>query len=247
MKRKLLLSLILCFSTSQIAFGQTFVPRNLWRPFVSIGYGSASLGDVANLYHEIVQSYQTAGIPVPTQTDFGRTLDLGGGVLYSPINILWLGVSLNYLASPAYSDYQDYAGTLKIDGAVTRFQLAFVLQYVLTRFGRVPLLLSASPGISFYSARITQDIRFSAYPQTDYNQKITSSSAFPSFELMLGTSVPVGPVISTIQAGYRLTVTGPIPYSTTTNPPDPQVDELHPSWGISDSGFLIKLSFATQL
>ncbi len=245
-KRQLLLSVVLSLSAWQVATGQAYSPRNLWRPFITIGYGYASVGDVSNFYHGIVQSYQNAGIHVPTQTDFGPTLDVGGGILYSPIEALWLGLSLDYIVSPAYSDYQDYAGTLKIDGAVTRYQLAIIARCTLTRFGRFPLLLTARPGVSLFSARITQEIRFKGSSRYDYQREIQSSSAFPCLEMTLGTSVPTGPVISTIAAGYRLTISGAHPYSTTTDPPDPQSDRIHSYWVLSDTGFLVKLSFALQ-
>lgn len=239
--------IMLLLLLSQTAHSQDYIPRNLWRPFVTIGYGSATLGDVNSFYENIVQSYRAQGIPVPTQTGFGRTLDAGGGILYSPIKRLWLGLSLEYLISPAYSDYQDFAGTLKINGAVTNYEALLLARYTLIKFGRFPLLLSARAGMSYFTAGITQDLRFTQSPQNNYYQKIESNTWIPCVEATMGTSVPIGPITSTIEAGYRMTVVGTIPYSIESIPPNQQAQGLTPYWSISDNGFIVTVSFAMQL
>ncbi len=96
----------------------------LYKPFISIGYTNTSTNIATEYYNVILNAYRSEGIPVPTQISFGKTTILNGGVYFSRLTTIWIGVALGYAYTPAYSDYGDYAGTLKIDGKIEDYTIS---------------------------------------------------------------------------------------------------------------------------
>ncbi|HUI29451.1 MAG TPA: hypothetical protein VLX91_04470 [Candidatus Acidoferrales bacterium] len=246
--KRVIFRLVLSLFVFRPAFSQNYIPIDIWQPFISVGYESASTGDVSIFYHNIVQSYRDQGIPVPTQTDFGRTLAVNGGFLYCPIASIWFGLSMGCLYSPAFSDYQDYAGTLKVDGSVVTYPITIITQYKLTDVGSFPILIIVKPGFSYFASKITQDLEFAGSPQNDFHSKISSYSWAFCIEAGLGTSVQIGRITATIESGYHLSGVGPLDYHQNPGPAnDPYWGERHFMWSMGQSGFIVRLTTGFNL
>jgi hypothetical protein len=206
-----------------------------------------NFGDIGTMYHHILQTYRDEGVPVSTQTDFGHTIELGGGTLYSPMESMWLGISVTYSYSPAFSDYQDYAGTLRINGSVKSAQLVFVGGYTLARVAGCPIRVLVKPGYSRFSAVITEDIQIPNSVQKGYNRSRSSTTGGPYLEMTVGAWIPVGPLQLSVELGYRGIFVGEMAYSLNTVPADPAAPNREIYWDVADNGFMLTTSIGLPL
>lgn len=243
----LLLALLL--SPVRQSYAQTYVARNLWQPFISVGYGAETFGDMNSYYDGIVGFYRNQGIQVPTQTDLGRTVEARAGILYSRIKPIWIGLSLGYSYSPAFSYYNDYAGTLKINGSVRSFDISLVVQHTLTRIMDFPLVLDAIPGVTHVSYLVTQDIEYANYPQDNYHSTLSDNVWGPSLKLILGTRVPLGNWRLSAGVGYDIVLLGTPTYSVQPANAlgNEGVGNPNQSWSPSPSGFIFVVTCSTIL
>ncbi len=245
--KRLSLVMILSALTFHNASSQTYIGRNFWQPFISVQYGSMNFGDVGTMYHHILQTYRDEGVPVQIQTDFGRTVELGGGALYSPIQSMWLGVSVTYSYSPAFSDYRDFAGTLRINGSVRSTQLVFMGGYTLARVAGCPIRAFVKPGYSSFSAVITENLQIPSSAGTIYSRSRSTSTGGPYLEMTVGAWIPVGPLQLSVELGYRGVFIGQSAYSLETVPADPATPNSQVYWNVADSGFMLTTSIGLPL
>ncbi len=241
MKQTFLLALFILIFQS----GYSQVKRVPAHPkaFVSIGYGITKSDNLSEYYDILVNNYRSLGVPVSTQREFGPTLMANAGVIFNLIENIGAGISFGYLYSPAYSNYKDYAGTLKINGSVRSFEILLNVYYTLLKVGEFPIVLSPQLGVSHSSVLITQEVRFNNFSENNYNWKMTKDGWGPCAQLTIGTSINLGEFIVALEGGYRYTqihVTEQTEESTTGT------EEVNKAMGIGLNGFISDLSFGIK-
>ena len=211
-------SAAVCFSVllTSPSFSQQYVASPYWQPFVAIGYwyGPSDLNDY---YSTVLDYYRASGIPVPLQMRFGRTFSIEAGLLFSRIAPIQVGVSVGFRFTPAYSDYEDFAGVLKIDGAMYTYSVSLGMSDILMNLWGLPLILTLEPGITRSSVAITNELRFSNQPQSNDTEEWDGHAWGFQFRFLLGTSVPVGPLMASLHVGYQKGVAAVTDGSTASN------------------------------
>ena len=193
---------LLLISLTNGAFSQHAEGDVHWWPFFSVAYWSAD-SDLNDYYKEILGFYRDNGIPIPTQTDFGKTLCINGGILMSRKSTIKIGVSFGYRYTPAYSSYADYAGTLKVNGSINSYEIVLVLKATMAEWWGFPVILSFEPGIGNMYATITEDLKYPGASQFNYVSKWTASGLGFQVRMMLGTSLRTGLFDVGLNAGYQ--------------------------------------------
>jgi hypothetical protein len=201
--KRIPLIIILLACLLQTASSQEDKYPMLWKTFVSIGYANAASSNVSEYYDLIVDSYRHNDIPILTQTPFGRTVLVNAGFLFTRLEDIWFGLSVGYSYSPAFSNYEDYAGTLKVNGSVNSFEISIKFQYIPEKIAGLPIIISAQPGISYASSSITQELRSNDFPELNYDSKWSTDAWGPCFQGTIGTSVPWGKLSILLEGGYR--------------------------------------------
>ena len=171
--------------------------------FIGAGYWSAP-SDLNDFYAKVLAYYQQRGIPIPMQAHLSRSFLLEGEALYSRIPELQIGVSAGYQYSPAYSGYEDFAGTLRVDGSISSMVLSLVVHWkVLGFLWGQPLIFTLEPGLIRSSASINVQSDFHDWPQSNEESRWAASAWGIQIRGLLGTSVPIGPFVVGMHAGYQ--------------------------------------------
>jgi hypothetical protein len=240
----LLTPIILIQLLFQLAFSQKTLPPTLWRTFLSVGYANAAPSDVRNYYHSILDFYQSNGVPIFAQTDFGRSLLVNTGILFSKLENIRAGISIGYIYSPAYANYKDYAGTFKVNGSVSSYELSLKMQATLDKLWDFPIIVGIRPGLNYSTATVTETLRFFDFPQNNYDSKTYVYNWGPCFEVTFGTSVQIGPIIGSFESGYRITYVKIIKVPIKSN----FGEFTHiVEWNIGQTGFVFLFSVGINL
>lgn len=192
----------LCAAVLQISLSQNEQYPKVWKPFISVGYSNVVPSTVRDYYNSIVDSYKSKGIPIPIQRTFGTTAVLNGGILVSQFEHLRIGCSAGYSYSPAFSNYKDFSGTLKINGAVNTYTVSLKLEATMTTVGEFPINLTLQPGLSYVSLYINRDLKYIDATNGNEQWKWSASSWGECFQATIGTSIPIGEFVIAIDGGY---------------------------------------------
>ncbi len=212
--------------------------------FFSAGYANESPVYVREYYDNVVEFYRDNGVPIPTQLDFGRTITADAGIYFKAIKGVRIGFSIGYSFSPAYSNYQDYAGTLKVNGSVNALEIAFRGQFTTVEIADVPIYLNIQLGVCQNSASITQELRFIDFPENNFDSKWSASAWGVCSQLTFGVPVRLGDFILVLEGGYRYSscqVTGVTIESSTGN------SSIDSHWDIGQDGFVFLASIEMNI
>ena len=141
----------------------------IYNPFISVGYLSSSPNLVSDYYHLIISTYHSEGVPMQTQTDFGRTFNVNGGVYFSLLKKVEVGIALGYMYSPAYSNYLDVNGKLKVDGFIKSYKISLVGESAISKFGDFPLNILFEGGLSYSAASISRILVLNAGNENNFD------------------------------------------------------------------------------
>lgn len=195
-------------------------------------------------YNGILEGYRSQGVPIATQIGFGRTAVVRTGFLYYPLEDIGAGISLGYSYSPAYSDYQDYGGSLKVDGSVSVFDISLIMQNTLAKIGDFPINLGFEVGDCHLSSSVVQEVRFNDFPGNNLDWKLSNGSWAPCLGVTLGSSTQFGKLIVSLGAGYRHTFNKLQDSTIETNGSS---TDWPWNFNLGQSGFSLLLSFGTRL
>lgn len=179
-------------------------PAQHFSGFLSVGYGMDVSQDVSDTYDALVANTRTFGVPLQTQTKFGRTVLTNASILYNRFESIGLGVSFGYSFSPAYSVYEDDAGTLKLDGSVHTYQIALNARAIPEYYGEFPFILNLKFGVCRTAVSMTQEVRFTngREANADWNLSTAMEGAF--FQATIGTSIKLlGDLSLGVEGGYE--------------------------------------------
>jgi hypothetical protein len=182
------------------AAGQVADPR--WHAEMAVGYWYAQ-SDLNDFYSSVLDSYRQRGIPIKLQSKFGKTFSLDGGLLFSRIASVQIGVSAGFRYSPAYSGYEDFAGSLNVNGSISSLVIGLVMHGHMTDLWGYPIILTFEPAAIHSSVELTATTRFTSLPQYSNEIRWSGSSWGVQFRALLGTFVPVGPFLAGLHAGYQ--------------------------------------------
>jgi PEGA domain len=225
------------------ADAQDYIARSLWEPFITVGYENANVGDLGVFYNNVLDYYRGENVPISSQSNFGPTLHLGAGFLFSPMKPIWLGLAGSYYDSPAYANYRDYSGTLKVTGQLNCYQLDIIARGNLRSYLGLPLFASLRPGIALMYPNVTQDLVFTDSPKQTYLIQMKSPSWTITVEATVGASFPAGPFTMSIEGGYRFASSGEIEYSTLIPVPGgPPAGDRMASWSVVQTGPVVDIS-----
>ena len=241
--KKFLLFISIAVFLIQNAYPQPKKATGSFKLFISLGYGNTESSSLTSFYNSIIDNYRLAGVPVSTQRKFGPTLLANAGLLYM-YEKFGAGISLDYLYSPAFSNYKDYAGAVKIKGSVTSYEIMLFGQYSIGTIGIFPIYIKPQIGFCHAALLITNDINFNDYPQFNNNQKISISGYGPSFQITLGTNVDLKDYFIGFEVGYRFTR---VPVSNSTIILDTQTGQTPDDLDIGEKGLISLISFGFKL
>jgi hypothetical protein len=199
------------------------------------------MGDLPDYYNSIVNNYRSQGVPITTQVGFGRTLVVGGRILYRWYKDIRLGISFGYWYSPAYSSYQDYGGSLKVNGSLSDLDVCLMMQTTVEQIGYFPIDLGIRAGATRSSVLITQEVQFNDFPEDNSSSKFSETCWGPCFELTLGSQLQLGGVVVSLEGGYRIT-SNKLPEI-----PSSGIGSESNEFNISESGVVFLLSIGTRL
>lgn len=202
MKRLLYLFLFL-FLLQDIEFSQINKFPTLWKGFISFGYGNTTQGNFNQYYDLINDSYNSAGVPIFKQAEFGKTFVLNGGFLFTRLESIWFGLSLGYLYSPAFANYKDFTGTLKVKGFVSSYEIALKVKAELFKIKDYSIFISVQTGIAYATATIIEELEYLNYHQFNYNRNFSKYSWGPSLQSTLSSPVQFGDFTFFLEVGYR--------------------------------------------
>ena len=243
MKRNLFQVFLISFLV-QAACSQIKVQPAIWTTFVSAGYANESPTYVRNYYDNLVDSYREKGVPLPTQLEFGRTVVADAGILFSTKKNIRIGFTAGYSYSPAHSNYQDYAGTLKLNGSVNALEIAFKGQFTTVEIADVPIYLDIQLGVCQNSASIMQELRFIDFSENNFDSKWSASAWGICSQLTFGVPVRLGDFTLVLEGGYRYSscqVTGVTIESSTGN------SSIDSHWDIGQDGFVFLASIEMNI
>jgi len=180
-------------------------PPTKYNLFVSVGYGNTASANIRDYYNSIVDNYRAAGIPIQIQAPFGPTVIMNTAIILNVLQEIGAGVSFAYLYSPAFSNYQDYAGTVKIDGSISAYEFSLKMRYSPLNFGNISIFISPHINICHTSVVITQDVRTNNYQYMDYNWKMTKEGWGPGLQMSAGPFIRLDRFIIEVEGGYRYT------------------------------------------
>lgn len=197
------ISILLTFLLHQILISQNIERPAKFKTYISIGYSNAASSNLMDYYNLILDYYHRIGIPIPTQMSFGKTIVLNTGILCTKFEDAWFGLSLGYLFSPAYSNYQDYAGTLKVNADINSFDILLNIQASLDSIGVFPINLHIQPGASYSSFSLIHELNYFDLPQYNYNSSWSVSEWGPCLQGSIGSSVQLNKFVISFEVGYR--------------------------------------------
>jgi hypothetical protein len=200
LKKSYLLIIIICLSQS--IFSQPKKIQTSWHAFISVGYGNAISSNVSDYYNNLAEDIRFYGVPIETQTKFGRTLITNAEIFYAVLDMR-IGISLGYLYSPAYSNYSDAGGTLKLNGSIKTFDLGLKVRGIPTKIGSFSIIIDGQVGVCHTSVNVNEEVRFVDYSQSNYDWKMLKDGWGPSFQGMIGTSIDFNFLNIIVEGGYR--------------------------------------------
>jgi hypothetical protein len=207
-------------------------------PFFSIGYTNTSTNLASEYYNVVLNAYRAEGIPIPTQIDFGKTTVLNGGIYISRLKTIWIGIALGYSFTPAYSNYGDYAGTLKVDGKIEDYTISFAGEGTVTKFFNVPIELFVQAGGSYSTAEIRQNLNLYDFPESNYDKKWLGKTWGFFIQPSFGTKIQLGSFFISPQVGYRV-ITNNVPPELNRDIYIEYREDLSKSLGNSEIIFLV--------
>jgi hypothetical protein len=199
---KNLLLLVTIIILSQSVYPQqrrTFIS---WDAFVSVGYGNTGTAGARDYFNYIVENYRSHGIQAQTKTEFGKTAIANAGINFGIYENLGVGLLCGYFYCPAYANYGDYGGALKIDGLVNAFDISVKVRYSPFMIGDFPIILSAQIGACYSSLKITEELKYYNYSSNNYNWEMTSDGWSPIYQVTIGSSITLGKLILGLEGGY---------------------------------------------
>jgi hypothetical protein len=228
----------------QRGYSQDKAPYTSLPIFISAGYASQSPVYVREYYDEIVNSYRYEGIPIPTQLEFGRTAAANAGMFFGGIEEVRVGFSIGYSYTPAYSNYKDDVGTLKVNGSAASLEISFIGEITAVEIVKVPVHLNVQLGTCRNSASITQELRFFDFPWNNYDSKWSASAWGVYSQFTVGVPVQLGNLTLGLEGGYRYSscqVTDETIESSTGN------YSTDDHWDIGQNGFIFLVSAEMNL
>ena len=206
---KIFFTFIITLIISQYIYSQNNVKHDSTMILCSVGYGISSFGQVNDYYNNIITQYKEEGIPIKKQYGFSRTAYLNLQLLYSPVlPPMWFGVSIGYSFSPAYANYKDFAGILRVNGKITCLDLSITARMKMAEIKDFPIYFSIRPGISHYILDITNSAEFIKYPQSNFSDKAKLTLWAPFIGVTFGTTIHFSHFILELDIGYQTMVIG---------------------------------------
>jgi hypothetical protein len=242
MKRVLLPLLLFVFF--QIASSRHKEYPTYFDLYFSVGYGNTVSSDVSDYYQSIIDSYRSLGIPIQTQTKFGPTAIGNIGFDFSKLKEISFGVCLGYSYSPAFSNYQDYSGTMKINGSVNSFDALLNVRFIPIYIDTYPCIINARVGCVYSSLKITKEIRFNNFSESNINWDMTTNGFGPEMEATIGTSKEIGSIYIAIEGGYKVSLVKIEQYNEELNGVSNQNNK---SMNIGPRGGFVQVSFGINL
>jgi hypothetical protein len=175
-----------------------------FEPFVALGFAWIPNGDLNGIVERTALDLQAQGIPISPQVRFGGTLQVEAGFQATRIAGIALGFSFAYQYAPSHAGYSDYAGTMRIDGKLQRFEIRLVFaKELFEAWGRKVSLL-IEPAFCRSYARLEETARYNS------GQVSTSvwSGGSGGVSAIVGMCLPVlrGPMRVECVAGYGVIV-----------------------------------------
>ncbi|HVN48645.1 MAG TPA: hypothetical protein VMU30_07470, partial [Bacteroidota bacterium] len=187
--KNVLLGIFLIFVFPRIAISKRKPdPPMTYDAYISVGYGSTVPSGVSDLYNSYINNYQSLGVPVQNQIKYGPTAILNSGLLFSIVDDIYLGMTFDYFYSPAYSNYQDSFGSLKINGTLQSYDITMKFRYVPDYIGKFPVMLNFQAGACHTYLSTMQEIQFTTLPINTNNLKMNCDGWGPTFQLTIGTA-----------------------------------------------------------
>ena len=245
MTKILRIMLILIFAASVNSVSAKDKSRIKWYPLLSFGYLQISSNYVHDYFDKVVLNYTNYGVPLITQTTYGRTILLNTGLSISLSKKIRTGISVGYLYSPAYSKYEDYAGAIKIKAAVKSFELGLFSQAELTRFWEIPFHITLKAGANYSSLSISQQAIYNNNLNFNFNENYSGETWGEFIEATFGPSFSTEYFNIQLDLGYRLceAVLNKKPiYSHTIN-----YELTNEKWNIGQDGILFVISLSKEL
>lgn len=212
--------------------------------FFSVGYGNASSNVVNEYYDAAVESFRYMGVPLQTQTQFGETALVNAGIMFSLLKSINAGFSIGYSYLPAYSNYKDYMGSLKVNGSMNIFDLMLRVQYNPVSIGNFRILLNGQIGVYHVSLTMNKEIRFINSHRDNYDWEMTKAGWGPGAQFTAGTSIDVKTFTIGIEGGFKYSEVQVIPQTETTSAGS---EEINYAMDIGPSGYVFLLTFGFNL
>jgi hypothetical protein len=171
--------------------------------FITIGYGNLSSKDVNDAFNYIVNDIRETGVPVNIQTKFGRTAMAGAGVMLNVINRIGLGLVFDYMYTPAYANYKDQFGLIKIKGTMNEYAISIKTRFISGQDGNFPFIVSPQLGFCHTSLSLSRDINFNDSPKANSAWEMTKDGGGLLLQATIGTSYKLGIINAAIEGGYR--------------------------------------------
>ena len=173
----------------QSGMAQQQAPSGSVHGSFSIGVGGDLSKDVGDVYDELAQNIRSFGIPLRTQTKFGRTMAMSADVLYNRFPSIGIGFSVGYSYSPAFSEYEDNAGSMSLNGSKQVYTICLKARATPERFGKFPFILNMQFGACHTVVSITQKVRFINVPSANADWNLFTNTWGPYFQMTVGTSI----------------------------------------------------------
>ncbi len=170
---------------------------------LNIGFNTFAVGDVENLYQDILQTYRARNIPVPTQREFPGNVLLGIEVMYDIPALFNIGLASYYTWSRAFSRYEDFSGKLDVNSKVSLLALQAILQKDLVRKGSWHPFVDIRGGLAYGWLEFTEDIRFNELSELNGSSILSANGVGFVVEGYLGAKYLAMGFDISAQAGYR--------------------------------------------
>lgn len=242
MKQFLLILTVFLF-LFQSVFSQLKRSPKPWRAFISIGYGSTTSDNLSEYYNILVDNYRISGVPIRTQEEFGPTLLANGGIILNILENIGAGISFEYLYSPAFSHYKDFAGTVKINGSIKCYNILLKVNYIPWKIGNLALVLSPQIGACHSSVIMTQEVRFNEFPESNYDWKMSKSGWGPCVQGTIGALINLEEFFVSLEGGFRY---GRIQVAKQKEESTSETIEVIQVMDIALDGFITHLSFGIR-
>jgi hypothetical protein len=146
-----------------------------------------SLDDAKNNFKNIITSYRSLGLNLPSQTLYPDNYIIGGAFSFPATKNFYLGLDFNHTQTKAFSLYSDKAGAFDLSSTIVSNKFGASCRFVFNQENFISPYFELITGLLFVDYDLTANLSLTPPLQLNSKNRITASgmTAFLDFSFGL--------------------------------------------------------------